>query len=266
MHTGRWGAGVCAARIWGLDACGVLGGWGVCCHSELDVRQPGLTLPLWAQGLVPKTRAGRKASCPPLGQTPSNVPSTVCLLSEVANAHLPANGGQPGAAFTPASERAASGPTPPGTPPPPPLAAHKQDTGTSLCSGHRLRFNSEFTRDGASHHTGQPFSIHLRAKHSSSSPRESSGGLWGPSGAAPGYTSLPKKKYSTRFCIRIYYLKDSLKIKILYSIMNSFFFFFVSVNKTVLRKRGFVESGAESTSLRGWLPRGSARLVQDRGL
>ena len=28
MHTGRRGAGVCAARIWGLDACGVLGGWG----------------------------------------------------------------------------------------------------------------------------------------------------------------------------------------------------------------------------------------------
>lgn len=57
----------------------------------------------------------------------------------------------------------------------------------------------------------------------------------------PGHTTLPKKKYSTHFCIRIYYLKGSLKIKILYSIMNSCF---LSVNKMVLRKRGPEVSGA----------------------
>lgn len=50
-----------------------------------------------------------------------------------------------------------------------------------------------------------------------------------------------EEKAQDPFCIRIYYLKGSLKIKILYSIMNSFFFFFflfppffVSVNKMVL--------------------------------
>ena len=74
----------------------------------------------------------------------------------------------------------------------------------------------------------------------SPSPRENEGGLlW-----SLRHTTPPKKKYSTHFCIRIYYLKGSLKIKILYSITNSFFF--GSVNKVVLRKRGWVVPGSGS--------------------
>lgn len=53
-----------------------------------------------------------------------------------------------------------------------------------------------------------------------------------PAGRADG-TTPPKKKCSTHFCIRIYYFKGSLKIKILYSIKNSFCLFFVPVNRTV---------------------------------
>ena len=61
--------------------------------------------------------------------------------------------------------------------------------------------------------------------------------------SSPGYTTLPKKKDSTHFCIRIYYLKDSLKIKILYSIVKSFFV--VSVNKIVLRKHDLMVADAQ---------------------
>lgn len=129
MHAGRRGARVCAARIWGLDARGASGGWGVCCHSELDVRQPGLTLPLWAQGLVPKTRAGRKASCPPLGQTPSNVPSTVCLLRWPMPTSL-----QTGASLVLRSHLRLSEP-----PPAPHLPAHRHHLPSLLTNRTRAR-------------------------------------------------------------------------------------------------------------------------------
>lgn len=61
--------------------------------------------------------------------------------------------------------------------------------------------------------------------------------------SSPGHTTLPKKKDSTRFCIRIYYLKDSLKIKILYSVVKSFFL--LSVNKMVLRKHDLMVADAQ---------------------
>lgn len=76
-----------------------------------------------------------------------------------------------------------------------------------------------------SRHTGQTLRDTSAGKHS----------VPGPPGERTGRgTTPPKKKCSTHFCIRIYYFKGSLKIKILYSIENSLCFFFcVSVNKMV---------------------------------
>lgn len=69
------------------------------------------------------------------------------------------------------------------------------------------------------------------------------------------HTSPPKKQYSTHFCIRIYYLKGSLKIKILYSIRNFVLFSFsLSVNKVVLRKRGRRVRGGQDQLFSGRRP------------
>lgn len=79
--------------------------------------------------------------------------------------------------------------------------------------------------------------------------------------------SSTKRKNRTRFCIRIYYLKGSLKVKILYSIMDSFFF--VSVNTTVLvvgaRGSGSASPrGGSHTEWPGQAPRTDVLLLQAR--
>lgn len=110
--------------------------------------------------------------------------------------------------------------------------------------GSGLTFNVEFTRMHVSRLTGQaPWSTSVKKRSVPVSTRGRTEDVWGLSHA-------PEKKCSTHFCIRIYYLKGSLKIKIMYSIMS---FFFASLNKTILRKRGCVVPGAGvSSSPRGF--------------
>lgn len=70
-------------------------------------------------------------------------------------------------------------------------------------------------------------------------------------------TAPPKKKCSTHFCIRIYYFKGSLKIKILYSIKNSFVCLCVCVGE----RNGARGARGWGSALPGGLspPRGPAR-------
>ena len=110
-------------------------------------------------------------------------------------------------------DQATSSPVSPSTATNVPLATHKEDTHVPNALGTELTSNAELhggtqqvTQAIALRHTGEESTVFLSQVGTGEIPE------------AAQDTQLHQKKAQTHFCIRIYYLKDSLKIKILYSL------------------------------------------------